>query len=47
MKGADYLNRFALPNFYFRLTAAYAIIRHCGVGIGKRNFSGAIPMKRT
>ncbi len=31
MKGGDYLNHFVLPNFYFHLTAAYAILRHCGV----------------
>jgi hypothetical protein len=46
MKGSDYLNHFVLPNFYFHLTAAYAIIRHCGVDIGKLNFLGAIPLKR-
>jgi hypothetical protein len=47
MKGDDYLNHFMLPNFYFHLTAAYAILRHCGVGIGKEDFLGAIPMKVT
>ena len=46
MKGGDYLNHFVLPNFYFHLTAAYAIVRHCGVEIGKRDFLGAIPIKR-
>jgi hypothetical protein len=47
MKGADYLNHFVLPNFYFHLTAAYAILRQCGVEIGKRDFMGAIPIKMT
>jgi uncharacterized protein len=46
MKGADYLNYFVLPNYYFHLTAAYAILRHCGVDIGKRDFIGAIPLQR-
>lgn len=46
MKGADYLNHFVLPNFYFHLTAAYAIVRACGADIGKRDFLGAIPIKR-
>jgi hypothetical protein len=46
MKGDDYLNHFVSPNFYFHLTAAYAILRHCGVDIGKRDFLGAIPVKR-
>jgi hypothetical protein len=47
MNGADYLNHFLLPNFYFHLTAAYAILRHCGLQIGKEDFLGAIPMKMT
>ena len=47
MKGDDYLNHFVLPNFYFHCTAAYAILRHCGVEIGKRDFMGAIPLKMT
>jgi len=47
MKGADYLNHFVLPNFYFHLTTAYDILRHCGVEIGKIDFLGAIPMKMT
>ena len=46
MKGGDYLNHFVLPNFYFHLTAAYAIVRHCGVEVGKRDFLGGIPLKR-
>jgi uncharacterized protein len=44
MKGDDYLNHFVLPNFYFHLTVAYAILRQCGVDIGKVDFLGAIPM---
>jgi len=46
MKGGDYLNHFVLPNFYFHLTAAYAVARNFGVDIGKRDFLGAIPLKR-
>ena len=45
MKGADYLNHFVLPNFYFHCAAAYAILRHNGVEIGKRDFLGTIPLK--
>ncbi len=40
MKGADYLSNFALPNFYFHATAAYAILRHAGVDLGKTDFIG-------
>lgn len=47
MKGADYLYHFVLPNFFFHLTTAYDILRHCGVEIGKPDFLGAIPMRMT
>ncbi len=36
--GEDYLLHFALPNFYFHCTTAYAILRHNGLEIGKRDF---------
>ena len=44
MKGDDYLVQFVLPNFYFHLTTAYAILRHNGVELGKRDFLGAISL---
>ncbi len=37
----DYLRGQAIPNFYFHLATAYAILRHNGVEIGKRDFLGA------
>jgi uncharacterized protein len=40
-KGQQYLVSFVLPNFYFHVTTAYAILRHCGLPIGKRDFLGA------
>lgn len=43
LKGQPYLLHFALPNFYFHATAAYAIQRHAGVELGKRDFIGAVP----
>lgn len=45
MKGEDYLNHFVLPNVYFHATAAYAILRHSGVEVGKMDYLGKIPMK--
>lgn len=36
--GQDYLISFVLPNFYFHVSMAYAILRHCGVPLGKRDF---------
>jgi hypothetical protein len=40
LAGQDYLLFFALPNFYFHVTTAYAILRHGGLEIGKRDFIG-------
>ena len=34
----DYVQTFALPNFYFHATTAYAILRHKGVPLGKIDF---------
>ncbi|WP_088141553.1 DUF1993 domain-containing protein [Achromobacter xylosoxidans] len=39
-RGDDYLLTFALPNFYFHVTTAYAILRHAGVKVGKLDFLG-------
>lgn len=38
--GQDYLLLYALPNFYFHTTTAYAILRHNGLDIGKADFIG-------
>jgi len=40
--GAPYLHHAGLPNFYFHLTSSYAILRHNGVQIGKKDFIGSI-----
>lgn len=37
-KGLDYVNTWAMPNFYFHITMAYAILRHNGIELGKRDF---------
>ena len=36
--GRDYLTGFALPNFFFHVTTAYAILRASGVSLGKPDF---------
>lgn len=36
--GADFLTRFSLPNFFFHVTTAYAILRNQGVPLGKGDF---------
>ncbi len=41
MKGLDYLRGFVLPNFYFHASMVYALMRHNGVELGKKDFLGA------
>ena len=36
--GAQYLTGFALPNFFFHATTAYAILRNAGIALGKPDF---------
>ncbi len=38
--GQDFLLHFVIPNFFFHVTTAYAILRHNGVEIGKRDYLG-------
>jgi uncharacterized protein len=40
LDGATFLHQFALPNFFFHLAAAYAILRQQGVPLGKADFDG-------
>ncbi|BBH11269.1 DUF1993 domain-containing protein [Chromobacterium haemolyticum] len=40
--GQNYLLDFVLPNFYFHLTATYAILRHNGVALGKMDYLGGV-----
>jgi len=45
MRGDEYVSEFALPNLYFHAVTAYAILRHNGVDVGKRDFLGSVPMR--
>jgi hypothetical protein len=40
-KAEAYLKANVLPNFFFHLTTAYALLRHNGVDLGKSDFLGA------
>jgi hypothetical protein len=42
MSGQAYVRQFAMPNFFFHAATSYAILRHNGVKLGKRDFLGAI-----
>ena len=41
LEGLPYLLEFLLPNFLFHVTVAYAILRHCGVELGKPDYLGS------
>jgi hypothetical protein len=45
LRGDDYLVHVAIPNFFFHLTTAYAILRHNGVELGKMDFIGSMPIQ--
>ena len=42
--GQAYLLGFVMPNVYFHFTTAYAILRHNGVDVGKRDYMGTPPV---
>ncbi len=45
MVGGEYLVQLLIPNFYFHVMAAYAILRNGGVDVGKTDFIGNINMR--
>ena len=45
LTGTEYVVEYALTNFFFHVTTAYAILRHNGVDIGKRDYIGTLPFK--
>jgi len=46
-EGLDYLLRLALPNVHFHTAIAYALVRKEGADIGKRDFLGDLPARRS
>jgi hypothetical protein len=45
MLGADYFVEHAVPNFFFHLTHVYALLRHNGVELGKRDYLGTLSLR--
>jgi hypothetical protein len=41
LSGQAYLLNYGLPQFFFHVTTAYALLRHNGIEIGKKDFMGA------
>ena len=44
IRGDDYLLQLTIPNVYFHVTTAYAILRHNGVDVGKADFLGPVSL---
>ena len=47
MTGRDYLIHRALPQFFFHVTTAYAILRSNGMDLSKADYMGKVPGQRT
>ena len=45
LSGQEFLIQHVIPNFYFHVTTAYAILRHNGVEIGKASYLGPMPLR--
>ena len=45
LSGEEFFVQHVIPNFYFHVTTAYAILRHNGVPVGKRNYLGTMPYR--
>lgn len=45
LSGEEFLVQHAVPNFYFHFTTAYAILRHNGVAVGKKDYLGDMPYR--
>ncbi len=45
MTGEGYAVEYVLPNFFFHVTTAYAILRKEGVAVGKADYLGGLPLK--
>ncbi|MBK9071415.1 MAG: DUF1993 domain-containing protein [Myxococcales bacterium] len=46
MTGADYMVEYVLPNFFFHASHTYAILRHNGVPLGKKDYLGALSQRQ-
>lgn len=45
LTGTEFAIQHAIPNMYFHVTTAYAILRHNGITIGKKDYLGEMPYK--
>jgi uncharacterized protein len=47
LTGSDFAQQHLIPNFYFHVTTAYAILRHNGVELGKKDYLGPMPFQES
>ncbi len=45
LTGSEYVYEHAIPNLYFHITTAYAILRNNGIDVGKKDYLGEMPFK--
>ena len=45
LTGREFAMQHLIPNFFFHVTTAYAILRHNGVDLGKKDYLGPMPFK--
>ena len=45
MSATDYFVEHGLPNFFFHLSMSYALLRHSGVDVGKRDYLGKLSFR--
>lgn len=45
LSGEEFLLQHAIPNLYFHVTTVYAILRHNGVDVGKKDYLGELPFR--
>ncbi len=45
MSGEDYFVQHGMPNFFFHITHTYALLRHAGVALGKKDYLGALSLR--
>jgi hypothetical protein len=46
LTGQEFMIHHLIPNLYFHVTTAYAILRHNGVDLGKKDYLGEMPFKK-
>jgi hypothetical protein len=46
LTGKEFVIHHAVPNLYFHITTTYAILRHNGVEVGKKDYLGELPFKK-